>query len=319
MSSARFSARRQRTGPAMRAWVTQHLQCAVASLGSLWRAPLGTTLTVTVVGVALALPLAFYLLVLELHAVSARFGASFDLTAFLRIDVDEGPASALADALHRRDEVAEVRVIGRKEGLAELRAAAGLTADAGGLGGESPLPVVLVVSPVSQDRKALDHLTRVLAGRPEVESVLADRAWLDRLEAVLGVARRVLWVFTGLIGAGVALVIGNTLRLTVEARRAEVEIVKLFGASDAFVRRPFLYQGLLYGLGGGAVGYTVVAAATLLLNEPLARLGREYALEVAAPVPGGPHLVALLACGAALGLLGAWLSVARQLRAVQPR
>jgi cell division transport system permease protein len=303
----------------LRAWLAQHLQCAVASLGSLWRAPLGTTLTVSVVGVALALPLAAYLLVRELNQLGARFGAGFDVAAFLYVDVDEGRAAALATDLERRHGVAAVRVISREQGLAELRAAAGATGDADGLEGASALPVVLVVSPTSEDREALNGLARALADLPEVQSVLADHAWLDRLGVILGLARRVFWIFSGLIGAGVMLVVGNTLRLTVEARRAEVEIAKLFGASDAFVRRPFLYHGLFYGLGGGAVAYTLVALSAALLTAPLARLGHEYAMEIAAASPGVPQLVALLAGGAGLGLLGAWLSVEHHLRAVQPR
>ena len=301
------------------AWLTQHLQCAVASLGALWRAPLGTLLTVGVIGVALALPLALLLLVQELQGVSTHFGSNFEVSAFLHQEMDEGRGDEVARTLAARADVAGTRVIGRRQALAEFRAAAGVVGTVEGLEDDNPLPVVVVVTPSAHDRGSLDRLVAELSEMPQVESVLAERAWLDRLDAVLAVAGRALWVFAGLLGAGVMLVVGNTLRLTVEARRAEVEIAKLFGASDAFVRRPFLYQGLLYGVGGSLVGCALVIGGTLLLAGPLERLAEAYAVAIAPPAPRASHLAALLACGAALGLLGAWLSVGRHLRAVQPR
>jgi len=309
----------RRLGRHARAWVAQHLQCAVASLGALWRAPLATLLTVSVIGVALALPMALFLLVQELSGVSARFGSGFEISAFLHLEMDEARGDELARVLAARSDVEATRIISRREALAEFRAAAGVTGALDGLEGDNPLPVVVVVTPSSQERATLDRLVDDLAGMAQVESVLAERAWLDRLDAVLSLVRRVLWLFAGLLCSGVTLVVGNTLRLTVEARRAEVEIAKLFGASDAFVRRPFLYQGLLYGLGGALIGCAVVAGGAVLLAEPLARLGDAYAMSISAPTPQLLHLAALLAGGAGLGLLGAWLSVGWHLRAVQPR
>ena len=300
-------------------WLAQHLQCAVASLGTLWRARLATVLTTGVIGVALALPLALFLVVQELRSVSTYFGSGFEISAFLHQEIDERRGDELARALAARSDVADTRVIGRRQALAEFRAAAGVIGAVEGLEDDNPLPVVVVVSPAAHERGSVERLVAEVSARPEVESVLAERAWLERLDAVLAVTRRALWLFAGLLGAGVMLVVGNTLRLTVEARRAEVEIAKLFGASDAFVRRPFLYQGLLYGLGGALVGCALVVGGALLLAAPLERLADAYAMAITPPAPRASHLAALLACGSALGLLGAWLSVGRHLRAVQPR
>lgn len=319
MSKARFGSDSSGVGQQLQIWLAQHLQCGVASLGALWRAPLGTALTSSVIGVALALPLSLYVLVQEASNVSARFGSGFEISAFLRMEVVDLQADMLMRKLARRPDVASVRMIGKEAALAELRTAAGMSAGLEAFAGASPLPVVLVLTPASEDRTAIQDLVAALNELPQVDAVLADQAWLERLRALLLLARRILWLFAAMLGAGVTLVVGNTLRLSVEARREEVEIAKLFGASDAFVRRPFLYQGLLYGIAGALVGCVLVVAGALLLTDPVARLGAEYETTIAVPMPHLTHLAGLVGCGAGLGLLGAWVSVGRHLRAVQPR
>ncbi len=295
------------------------MQCAVASLGALWRAPLDTALTAAVIGVALALPLGAWLVVDSVSDVSARFHTTADVSVFLRVDIDDGRAVALAERVGRRSEVKAVRAIGRAEALEEFRAAMGMAAGLEALGNRNPLPAVLVVTPASRDAPSLDKLAAELAALPEAEFVQVDRDWLERLESILEVARRLLALLAGLLGAGVILVVGNTLRLSIEGRRAEVEIAKLFGASDAFVRRPFLYHGLFYGLAGATVACLLLAGGALYLEGPLRRLGERYAGQLTLAGPGPEHLLTLLLAGAGLGLLGAWLSVGRHLRAVEPR
>lgn len=303
----------------LRAWLIQHLQCAVASLGKLWRAPLATALTSSVIGVALALPLSLFLLLQTLSDVSARFGPEFEISVFLRLELGDSPVRALATRVAGRPDVAGVRVVPSEQALAELRAASGVSVGAEVFDGANPLPAVLVLTPAADDDAAVQNLVADLGALPEVDAVLADRAWLGRLRAIVSLARRIMWLSAALLACGVMLVVGNTLRLTVEGRRAEVEIVKLFGASDAFVRRPFLYQGLIYGAAGAVVGCMLVVTGALLLAGPMERLGTEYGTTLAAPMPGWQHLLVLLGGGAGLGLLGAWLSVGRHLRAVQPR
>ena len=271
------------------------------------------------IGVSLALPYGLYLAVQSMSQLSERLGGTFNVSVFLHPELDDGAGAELARALETRDDVAGVNMIGKAAGLEEFRVAAGLSSGLDVFRERNPLPVVLVVSPRARDRHELDAVTRRLEGLPQVEFVRAERELLARLEAMLALARRALWLFGALLAAGVMLVVGNTLRLTIEARRAEVEIAKLFGASDAFVRRPFLYQGLVYGGCGALVACGLVVACVVLLEEPLARLAALYAtpLKLAGPQP--MDFIGLLLCGAGLGLLGAWLWVGRHLRAVQPR
>ena len=307
------------TRRSVEAWAAQHLQCAVASLGALCRAPLASLLTAAVIGVALALPLSAYLVVRGVSDVSARFTRSGDISAFLSPQVELPEATQLAEELSARTDVAAVQVIGKEQGLAEFRNALGMVSGLDALDGANPLPVVVVVRPQSVQEPALAGLLDTLSSAPEVEFVQVDRHWLARLQAILDIAHRVLWLMAGLLGAGVILVIGNTLRMSIEARRTEIEIAKLFGASDAFVRRPFLYHGLFYGLAGALVACALVFLAALTLHGPVLRLGAEYAGQFDLSGPRPLHLAVLLAGGGALGLLGAWLSVGRHLRAVEPR
>ncbi len=321
MSVASRSARAGTPGlaRALRAWASQHLQCAVSSLGSLWRAPLGTALTTGVIGIGLLLPFSLYLVVEGVSEASSGFGGTFNISVFLHPELDDEAGAALAGELRARDDIAAVTVIDKRTALEEFRAAVDVEAGLTALDGQNPLPVVLVVTPSSQATATLPSVAQALRTRPEVEFVQAERDWLLRLEAMLALARRVLWLLSGLLAGGVMLVVVNTLRLTIEARRAEVEIAKLFGASDAFVRRPFLYQGFLYGAGGAIVAGGLTVVGTALLAAPVERLGALYSssLQMAAPSP--IHLLALLGCGAGLGLAAAWLWVGRHLRSVQPR
>lgn len=304
---------------AVSVWLSQHLQSAVGSAGTLSRAPLGTSLTASVIGVALALPFSLYLVLASASEVLGRFDPGGEISAFLRPGADDAAARALADRLADRADVAAARVITRDEALAEFRDAVGVSGLAESLGGNNPLPPVVVLRPAAADEPALVALTGALEGLPEIEFVQVDRRWLRRLSAMLDLARRGLWLVAGLLCAGVVLVVGNTLRMSIEARRAEIEVAKLFGASDAFVRRPFLYHGALYGLAGAVVACLLVAVSRLVLEGPLERLGALYAGSLTLAGPRPVHFLALLAAGGGLGLLAAWASVGRHLRAIEPR
>ena len=175
-----------------------------------------------------------------------------------------------------------------------------------------------MLSVTDSDPSSLTRLAETMAHHKEVEFVQMDRDWLQRLEAFLELARQFLWIVSSLLCTGVMLVIGNTLRLSIESRRAEIEIAKLFGASDAFVRRSFLYHGVYFGLFGAVVACIFVSGAALALRGPIARLGTLYLDELTLTGPGVEHLIALIVGGSGLGLLGAWLSVAHHLHAIEP-
>lgn len=312
------SGQRLLLGRRIGAWGSLHLQCAVSSLGALWRTRWGTALTAAVIGVALALPMLAFLVVHTIASIGDRVDLDAQVSLFLRPELSNQRAQALADEFAARSDVLTARVITKEQGLAEFRKAAGLAGVLENLSHDNPLPAVIMLSVTSSDSAHLTGLAETMARHEAVEFVQMDRDWVHRLEAFVELARQFLWLVSSLLGTGVMLVIGNTLRLSIESRRTEIEIAKLFGASDAFVRRSFLYHGVYFGMIGAAVACILVAGAAMALRSPIAQVGTLYMDELTLAGPGSEHFIVLLLSGSGLGLLGAWLSVAHHLHAIEP-
>jgi cell division transport system permease protein len=299
--------------------LSRHLQALLASLGRLVRNPLASFLTLLVIAVALALPLALWVFVSNAQAATGNFAGAVDMSVFLKTDTPLAKAQQLAQAAQQRSEVAAVTLIPADQGLEDFRTYSGF-GDALAALKENPLPHVLHVRPRSGSSAAsLESLKHYFAAWPEVDVVQVDTEWVMRFNAILELLRRILLIAAAVLGVGVLAVIGNTIRLEIQARRAEIEVTKLVGGSNAFVRRPFLYTGLLYGLGGALFAWGIIAAGVLLLAQPVASLAQLYGSRYALRGPAPADVGALLAAGVVLGFLGAWLSAARHLRSIEPR
>jgi cell division transport system permease protein len=298
----------------------RHLQALLGSLGRLARSPLATLLTLIVIALALALPAALKLLVTNAQAATGAFASAVDVSVYLKTDVPLAKAQQLAQNAQQRPDVAQVSLISADKGLEDFRTYSGF-GDALAALKENPLPHVLHVRPreESSSAAALEALRRYFSAWPEVDLVQVDSEWVMRFNAILEVLRRLLLIAAALFGIGVLAVIGNTIRLEIQARRAEIEVTKLVGGSNAFVRRPFLYTGVLYGLGGALLAWGILALVVLVLREPVATLaklyGSRYALAGLAPEDAG----ILIGAGVVLGWLGAWISAARHLKSIEPR
>ena len=300
-------------------WGSLHLQCAVSSLGSLWRARWGTALTAAVIGIALALPMVAYLAVHSVAGIGEGVDLDTQVSLFLRPELSNERARSLAEEFAARGDILTAQVVTKEQGLAQFRNAAGLAGVLDTVSSDNPLPAVILISTSDSDSMILTALAEELAGHDAVEFAQMDRDWQLRLEGFLHLARQFLAIISAMLGAGVMLVIGNTLRLSIEARGAEIEIAKLFGASDAFVRRSFLYHGVYFGVSGALVACLLIAGAALALHGPIARLSALYIGEFSFSGPGFEHFAVLILSGAGLGSLGAWLSVAHHLQAIEPR
>jgi cell division transport system permease protein len=186
--------------------------------------------------------------------------------------------------------------------------------------GANPLPAVLSVDPAVryEDPAAVEALTASLERLPEVSTAQFDLRWLRRLEGIVEIVRRGVYLLTALLALGVVLIVSNTVRLGIENRREEIEIAGLFGATDAFIRRPFLYGGLLFGLSGGCLAAIILEAGFALLVPPVARLAALYDSTYRLSGLDGNMTLILLGGGAVLGLLGAWVTLGRHLQAVDP-
>jgi cell division transport system permease protein len=300
-------------------YAISHAQNLVAALGRLVRQPMSSMLTVAVIGIALALPAGLRVLVNNAGNLSGSWESAVDFTVYLELTVDEQRARQLAQEIQAREDVASVALISRSEALEEFRAYSGF-GDALQALEENPLPHALVVRPSSDGDSETDisTLAAQLEDLGETAFVQLDTAWVERFRAILDIAGRSVDMATVLLALAVIIVIGNTIRLEINNRRQEIEVMKLVGGSDGFVRRPFLYLGLWYGLAGGVLAWLVLLLGLTLLAGPVANLAGLYRSSFVLRSLGAGEVLALVASGAILGWLGAGLATARHLRAIQP-
>lgn len=267
-------------------------------------------LNVLVIGVALALPAGGYALLESLRTLTGRLSLEPQISLFLeakRTEVD-----ALAARIKRDPRVRSLRFVPREEALREIGGVQGVPELIEALG-RNPLPDGFVVSTANE---SVEPLAAELAKIPGVAHVQADALWARRLSSLARLGRASVWLLAGLLGAALVAVTFNTIRLQILTQREEIEVSRLLGATDAFIRRPFYYAGVLQGLAGGAVALVIVYAALALLNRELASFAATYGSDFRLGFPGGADGGAVVALAAALGWLGAHLSVSRQLRDV---
>ena len=298
----------------------RHTQALLGSVGRLARNPFATAMTLLVIGLALALPLALELFVTNAQAATGGFADAVDMSVYFKTDVPLAKAQQLASDARQRSEVADVTLIPADKALDEFRTYSGFGTALEALK-ENPLPHVLHVRPKveSSSAPALESLRRYFTAWPEVDVVQIDSDWVMRFNAILEVLRRLLVIAAALLGTGVLAVIGNTIRLEILNRREEIEVTKLVGGSNGFVRRPFLYTGVLYGLGGAVLGWLIVEGTVAILGQPVATLAQLYGSHYLLQGPTGDDILIVLGSGVVLGWLGAWISAARHLRRIEPR
>ena len=311
MSDAKNSRAQARSGAGI--WLDQHLYSVVSSLGRAVRRPWATLLTVGVMAVAFALPLGLWLALQNVGHFAGDVQQSREIDLFLTPETPVARAQALAETLRARDDVASVELRTPDQGLAEFRQRSGL-ADSLDLLDGNPLPALLVVVPEGDEAR----LVAALEALPETDLLQHDAAWRERLTGWMGFGERLTWVLAALFGLGALLVVGNTVRLDLQSRREEIGVLQLLGASDGFIRRPFVYLGAWYGLAAGALALGLLTLAALALRDPLAALARSYGspFVLSGLDPLGAALVVLAAT--IVGWLGAWLVTGHFLRQTRP-
>ncbi len=314
-ASREAAVRRKRSGPIarMRSWINLHLYSLVSSMGRMAQRPLATMLTIGVMAIAIVLPLALWMTLANVKKFSGSVDASREISVFLKPGIDATQATAIADTLRKRGDVASVTVRTPAEGLAEFRRSSDLAAQIDALG-ENPLPSVLILQP--RDDGA--SLAASLQALPEAEIVQHDAVWRERLSAWLQLGARIAWVLAVLLGVGALLVVGNTVRLDIQSRSEEIAVMQLLGATNGFVRRPFLYLGAIYGVAAGALALALLLLAARLLQPTLATLIASYGSRFVLNGPGQIGIGAVLAGALAIGWLGAWLATGHHLRRSRP-
>ena len=301
-------------------YLSHHRLVARESLSRLLAAPIATVMTWLVIGIAMALPTGLFVALGNVEAISGGWDGAAQMSLFIDKSVSEPEAKVLAEQLGGRADIEEVVFISSAQALTEFQELSGFGDVLQNLDA-NPLPSVIVIRPRQGDDAAV--LSEALFGElkelPEVAEAVLDLQWVQRLYAMMDLGRRLTLALAGMLSLGVLLVIGNTIRLAIEGRRDEIVIVKLVGATNAFVRRPFLYTGLWYGLGGGLTAWFIIGISLLWLRAPVAQLAGLYQSGFDLQGLGIGASLLLWMVSAGLGLLGAWLAVGRHLGAIEPR
>jgi cell division transport system permease protein len=301
------------------AWFIRHVQTLVGALGRLSNQKLATLLTMLVIGIALALPACLHLLIANAQTASGEWNRAVDISVFLKRASSQADARQLADRVRQRRDVAQVDFIAADDALKQFRRDSGFGAAIDALT-ENPLPHTLIVHPKDEfaDALHLQGLADDLRAMPAADLVQLDTAWVNRLNAILDAVRKGVLLTAALLGVGVMVIVGNTIRLDIQNRRAEIEVTKLVGGSDAFVRRPFLYSGFWYGFGGGLIAWLLSAVAVGILRAPVNRIAGLYGSSFQINGLDLRSSAILVAGAVVLGWLGSYIAASRHIRAIEP-
>ena len=303
----------------LKVWLLRHVGTCVGALGRLARQPFANFMTILVIGITLALPAAMHLIVKNAAFMSDKWENALDFSVYLKTDVSLVEAERLTDIIRQRADVEQVTLISADVALEQFKAESGFGSSLDHLR-VNPLPHTLLVRPsIANTEQTVFLLNEELGNLPEADFVQVDTEWVQRFLAILDILQRAIVIGSALLGAAIVVIIGNTIRLDIQNRRDEIEVTKLIGATDAFVRRPFLYSGLWYGLGGGLLALALIAYGLFALREPVARLSGLYNSSFSVLSLDLQESLLIIGTGVLLGLVGSWVAAARHMRRIEPR
>lgn len=301
------------------AWQSHHLVSLKDSYQKLWLAPIQTMLTLLVVAIALTLPTLLSVGLTSLQQLSGEVQNQNQLSVFLKKNVSRAQAVSLTQGFNADKAIGSAVLIDADTGLKEFQQTAGISNLLEGLD-ENPLVHVITVLPVSHNASPNDVaiLQEQLSAYPEVDEVSVDMEWLQKIASMVRLAEHIVIGLACLLALGVLLIVGNTIGLAIENRRAEIIVSKLVGATNSFIRRPFLYTGFFYGLGGGLLASLIVLLLLNGLSDPIAELSKHYGQSFGITGFNSGVIFTLLMLSSLLGWLGAWLAVSRRMRHIEP-
>lgn len=296
----------------MKAWFSQHRVALASAFRRLWSTPLNTFLSLLVIGIALTLPGFGYVLLDNLRDLGRNASGVQQISLFMQTDASKKDVAEIEGRLGLAAN-AQWRFVPKEEALKHMQASEGMAEIVASLP-RNPLPDAFIIEPANTSPAALETLRREMAGWPKVAHVQLDSAWIKRFDAFLKLGKLALAMLASLFAAGLVAVTFNTIRLQVLAQAAEIEVARMIGATDAFIRRPFYYFGALQGAFGGLLAAGLVIGALTLLADPVGQLAVLYGGSFSLRAPDLPAIGLLTGIGAFLGWLGAQLSVSLSLR-----
>ena len=302
----------------MMTWLAHHRQALIATLARMGKAPYATLFAIIAIGVALSLPAGLFVLLQNVTRLAADLPAQPEISVFMQQNANDADITVIRQRLQARTDLAGFHFIPRAQALAALSKQAGVSDLTAGLT-DNPLPDAWIIVPAQADAQNMARIAAAIRGWPQVAEVRDDSQWAQRLTALLGLGRDLVWVLASLLGAALVAVSGNTIRLQILTRREEIEVSRLIGATDRYIRRPFLYFGVVQGLFGGLIAWLILVVSVLLLDQQASKLAALYASSFHLTGLGLIEVAILLAIAAALGWLGAYLAVNRSLRLIESR
>ena len=315
----RNASRSQPESPSKRL-LREHKEVAISSWHRLWQAPLANLLTWLTLAIALALPAALLLLLSQAQHLGQQVNQSSHISVFLVPDVTREQGQLMSRELGSRPDIAQATYISAEQALADFKASSGLEDILASLT-DNPLPATILIEPANTflGPEAVATLTQQLRQQDQIDQVLVDMAWLDRLQALLETSERFTYSLALLLALGVLLVVGNTVRLQIESRKQEILVIKLVGGTDAYLRRPFLYAGFWAGLFAAVIAWIILQLGVIYLHPPLLDLAQSYQSDwqLQGLSWAGSFILIVTSCG--LSVLGASLTVGRQLRLIEPK
>ncbi|MDK9690980.1 permease-like cell division protein FtsX [Azospira sp.] len=301
----------------MNAWLTQHLSALQGAWQRLAASPLNTVLSLLVIGIALTLPAAGVVVLDNLRQAAAGVASTQQISVFLSPEASRKEATEMESRL-RQEVSGSIVFVPREDALKRLQGTAGMAELVASLP-RNPLPDAFIVEPRNAAPEQLEALAKTLSAWPKVAHVQLDSAWIKRFDAFLRLGRLAVLLLAAAFAAALVAVTFNTIRLQILAQADEIEVAKLIGATDGFIRRPYYYFGALQGILGGLIAMLLVTAAVAVLSGPVSQLASLYATAFRLHGLGLDHSLLLLGVGALLGWLGAQLSVGLYLRQIEPK
>ena len=300
-------------------WFSHHQDAALNALGRLVRQPVSALMTLLVIGIALALPAALHLLVQNARMVSGEWANAVDLSVYLTPGTSEADINLVKESIEANEQVDGIILLSAAEALRDFTSLSGFGKALEALE-NNPLPATIIVRPNALDGEPeqVARLADQLRSLPNVDLVQLDTEWVERFHGMLNVIRRAVAVAATLLALAVLIIVGNSIRMEIQQRRDEIEVTKLVGGSDAFIRRPFVYTGIWFGLLGGIIATLLVTSAVALMSEPVSRVAGLYGSQFRLTGLVDLQWLWLIGLATLLGAIGSWSAASRHLKAIEP-
>lgn len=301
------------------AYLHLHAHGLFSSLGRLVRTPFTSIMTVLVMAIAISLATGFHLLVINMQQLTGKMESTNQISLFLKSSVSEGMGKSIADKIRKNSQIEKVLLITKEQALDEFKTHSGF-GDALQLLETNPLPIVIQVLPKNtlDDMQSVEHLMTDFAKLPQVDFTKMDLQWVKRLQSIMQIMERSVFLLAILLGLAVLLITGNTIRLELQNRRDEVLVAKLVGATHSFIQRPFLYTGFWLGFFSGFVAWIIVSLMMLILQSPIEKLSVLYDGAFKVLYLSFTDTITLLIIASFLGMIGAWIVLRYQLKLIKP-